>query len=149
MGARRSARPPDGDDVLDLGEGKAEPLRLPHEGQHGEGVGGVEAIARRGAPSGRQNLGLLVQPQRLSRHARALGHLADQQAVTSHAESVNLYPEGKVKRAAAGGFGSTTEKTRIVAALGFGWNPDGTRTREVKLRASRALTFVPRKTVTP
>jgi hypothetical protein len=43
---------------------------------------------------------------------------------------------------------SAAVKTRISERCAYGCNPDGTRTREVELRAPPALTFVSRKTVT-
>jgi hypothetical protein len=98
MRARQAPGSLDRHDLSDLFQHEPEPLRLPDERQQVQRVGPVDAVARCGAPRGRQDAGGLVQPQRLSAHAALLRHLTDQQAVAPHDHTVNPAPGEKVKR---------------------------------------------------
>jgi hypothetical protein len=88
----------DGDDVSDLAQAEAEPLRLPHKGQNVQSVGAVHAVARVCALSRWQDARLLVQPQRLPARTAPLRHFTDQQPVSGHDQTIDPAPEGKVKR---------------------------------------------------
>jgi hypothetical protein len=96
--ARAAARPLDLDDLLDLVEVEAQPPRLGDEGEECERLLTVHAVAHLGAPRWRENPGLLVEPKRLPANPGPPGHITDEQAVRSHAGSVNPVPRGKVKR---------------------------------------------------
>jgi len=97
VGARRAARPPDRDDILDLAEREAEPLRLPNEGEQRERVRPVDAVAGGSAPGRSEDAGRFVQPERLPSRPGALRHLADTQSILAHSHTLNPAPGGKVK----------------------------------------------------
>jgi hypothetical protein len=83
-------------DLRDLTQREAELSRLGHELQHTQHVSGIDTIPGGSPPRPRHDTFCLVQAQRLARHAAALGHLADEQAVC-HVSRIDLAPYGKVK----------------------------------------------------
>src|SRR3989454_6420043 len=94
---RRAARALDADDLLDLTQPEAEPLRLTHESEQPQRLGVVHAVAGRRAARRGQDARRLVEPHRLSRRSAPGGELTDEQAVSSHTRSVNPAPRVKVK----------------------------------------------------
>jgi hypothetical protein len=96
--AGRSARPLERDDARDLVQPEAETSRLRDEPEEGQRLRSVHAVARSGAASGREDAGLLVEPERLPADAALRRYLSDQQAVARHGSSLNPAPKGKVKR---------------------------------------------------
>jgi len=82
--ARSPSRPLDGDDLPDLLQREAEPLRLADEREQVERVATVHAVAGRRAPGRGQNPRLLVQPQCLPARAAAPRDLTDQEPVSPH-----------------------------------------------------------------
>ena len=96
--ARRSARPLERDDALDLIQPEAEASRLRDEPEEGQRLRSVHAVARSGAARGRKDAGLLVETERLPADSALRRYLPDQQAVARHGSSLNPAPKGKVKR---------------------------------------------------
>ncbi len=65
------------EDLADLGKGEPGSLAAVDEVDAPDGVGGVVAVASRGALGGWQQPLLLVEPQRLGSGSRCLGELPD------------------------------------------------------------------------
>jgi hypothetical protein len=97
MGARAAPRPLDLDDFLDLVEVEAESPRLSDEGKDRQNVRPVDAVASLRPPRRGENPGPLVEPERLAADPAPGGDFADQQAISSHAWSLNPVPGVKVK----------------------------------------------------
>src|SRR6266568_8613512 len=76
---------------------KPEPPRLSDEGKRRQCLRPVDPVARLCPSRGRENPGALIEPKCLAAHPAAGGHFADQQAVSSHAWSLNPAPWVKVK----------------------------------------------------
>jgi hypothetical protein len=98
VGTRQTPRTLDRDDLLDLFQTEAKPLRLPDERQQVQSISAVHAVARVGPPRRWEDARLLVQPQRLPAGARLLRHLTDQEPLSGHGHTVDPAPGGKVKR---------------------------------------------------
>jgi hypothetical protein len=84
VGTRQAPGTLDRDDLLDLVQAEAKPLRLPHESQQVQGIRAVHAVARLGAPRRRQDACLFVQAQGLPAGTALLRDLTDQQPVSRH-----------------------------------------------------------------
>ena len=69
-----------------------------HKGQDGKRVRPVDPIPRGRSSGRRQDAIGLVEPQGFAADTAARGDLADEQAVASHASSLNPPPWGQVKR---------------------------------------------------
>ena len=78
VGARCTASPFDADDLANLDEREAEPLRAPDEFEQPHRLGIVCAVARPRPPHRRQDAGRLVEADRLSRRSAPLRQLADE-----------------------------------------------------------------------
>lgn len=103
MGTRQAPGSLDRDDLPDLVQREAEPLRLPDERQQVQGISAVDPVARFGAPRRGQNARVLVQPERLPAGTALLRHLTDQQPVSCHDQTIAPAPGDKVKRAPGSG----------------------------------------------
>ena len=96
--ARRSARPLERDDALDLIQPEAEASRLRDEPEEGQRLRSVHTVARPGAARGWKDAGLLVETECLPADSALRRYLPDQQAVARHGSSLNPARKGKVKR---------------------------------------------------
>ena len=97
--ARSAPGPLDGNDLPDLLQREAEASRLRDEAEERQCLVAVESVAGRAAARRREDPRSLVETQRFSTDAAPGGDLADEEAVPSHALSLNPIPRGKVKRA--------------------------------------------------
>src|SRR5436853_7223293 len=76
---------------------EAESPRLSHEGKDRQNVRAVDAVASPRPSRRREDPGPLVEPERLAADPAPGGDFADQQAMSSHAWSLNPAPGVKVK----------------------------------------------------
>jgi len=89
VGARYTARSPDGDELPDLVEPEAEPLRLSHECEERQDIVPVDAVARCGAAWCGKDPRCLIEAERLPAYAASSGHFTDQETVLFHVPSIN------------------------------------------------------------
>ena len=95
MRARRPTALADHENVLDLGQGQAQPGSLPDEPQHVGRIVAIDAVAVLRAPRRWQDALPLVEADRLGRHPGPARQLADRESAIHVADQPKPFPLGE------------------------------------------------------